>query len=307
MTTITYTPNATQQTEPETAETSAPLASKFDPARHQFPSFAAVVVTRAVLDLKAFFRDRHNMIWIFAFPVIMLALFSLIWGTDAIADPNDTALSFHFAQIFLPGMLAQGVVLSSFTNLAGRLALDRERGALKRLRATPVSPAAMFIAKIATVLLITVIQTAILLAVGVLVFSVTLPNDSTSWFNLAWILLLGVAAGSACGIAFSSLPRTASATANVASGIPTLLAFISGVFIVGNMPDWLLRIAQVFPLYWLASGLRVVFLTEARYEDFTPGSWPAPNLGQGALVMAAWLVVGLLVAVRTFRWQPKDK
>jgi len=307
MTTITYTPNAAEVAETNATAAPASLSSKFDPTLHKFPSFASVVATRTVLDLKAFFRDKDNMIWIFAFPVIMLALFSLIWGTDAIVDPNDPTLAFHFAQIFLPGMLAQGVVLSSFTNLAGRLALERERGALKRLRATPVSPAAMFIAKIVMVLVVTLIQTAILLAVGVLVFGVVVPPDGMSWLNLVWILLLGVAAGSACGIAFSSLPRTASAAANISSGIPTLLAFISGVFIVGNLPDWLMRIAQVFPLYWLASGLRVVFLTEARYEDFTPGGWPAPNLGLGALIMAAWLVLGLVIAVRTFRWQPKDK
>lgn len=306
MTTVTYLPNNEIQTErATTVMPAAGFTSNFDPSQHRFPSFASVVATRTGLDIKAFFREKDNMIWIFAFPLVMLALFSLIWGTEDLIHPAQPDLMLSFAQVFLPGMIAQGILLSSFANLAARLGFEREQGGLKRLRATPISPAAMFIAKILMVIVVTLIQTVILIIVGVAVFGVTLPTDATSWLNLTWLLLLGVAAGSACGIAFSSLPRTASAASNISSGIATLLAFISGVFIVGNLPEWLIRVAQVFPLYWLASGLRTVFLPQGMYEYFTPGSWPAPNLGLGALVLAAWTIVGLLVAVRTFRWQQK--
>ena len=74
-----------------------------------------------------------------------------------------------------------------------------------------------------------------------------------------------------------------------------VLAFLSGVFVpVALMPAWLLDIGKVFPLEHLARG--------CRRRSWCPDSTgiTAANLG----VIAAWGVVALLVAVRTFRWEP---
>jgi ABC-2 type transport system permease protein len=74
-----------------------------------------------------------------------------------------------------------------------------------------------------------------------------------------------------------------------------VLAFLSGVFIpVAIMPAWLLDIGKVFPLEHLARGLQLAFLV--------PGS--TGLTGTNLAVLVAWGVVGLLVAIRTFRWDP---
>lgn len=83
-----------------------------------------------------------------------------------------------------------------------------------------------------------------------------------------------------------------------------VLQFISGVFFVyAELPAWLQHVASVFPLKWLAQGMRSVFLPDT-FEAFEPsGSWQHPLI-LGILV--AWMVVGLVLCVRTFRWQRKD-
>ena len=82
--------------------------------------------------------------------------------------------------------------------------------------------------------------------------------------------------------------------------IVIVLQFISGVFFpYGNLPEWMRAIASVFPLRWMAQGMRSVFLPEVMVDAEPGHSW---HLGLGALVMSTWLVVGLFLAVRTFRW-----
>jgi ABC-2 type transport system permease protein len=68
------------------------------------------------------------------------------------------------------------------------------------------------------------------------------------------------------------------------------------------VPGWLQDIAAVFPVKWLAQGLRSVFLPEGMAAQEPAGSW---ELGRVALVLTAWCVVGLLLCIRTFRWQDR--
>jgi ABC-2 type transport system permease protein len=74
-------------------------------------------------------------------------------------------------------------------------------------------------------------------------------------------------------------------------------------FVYNDLPGWMRTIAEVFPLKWLAQGLRSVFLPADFEHNEVGGSW---QLGTGAIVLAAWLVVGLLCSQRFFRWTRAD-
>jgi ABC-2 type transport system permease protein len=75
---------------------------------------------------------------------------------------------------------------------------------------------------------------------------------------------------------------------------------ISGVFFVSSdLPPWMQTVASVFPLKWLAQGMRSVFLPSSFESAEVSGSW---QHGQTALVLAVWAVVGLVLALWTFRW-----
>jgi ABC-2 type transport system permease protein len=135
-------------------------------------------------------------------------------------------------------------------------------------------------------------------------FGIDLPSDATSWLTFAWVSLLGVTAGTLLGIAFSSVPRSGRSASAVVSPIVILLQFISGVFFVySELPGWMQRIAEVFPLKWMAQGMRSVFLPESFQAEEVAGSW---QHGTMAVVLAAWTVLGLVLCLRTFRWRRRD-
>lgn len=252
---------------------------------------------RTGIELKEFFRIRETVVFTFSFPVILLFVFGSVF-TD------DLAPGVSFTQYFTAGMIASGIVLSSFQTMAIGIAVERDEGTLKRLRGTPMPPLAYFLGKIGMVLVTSVVQTAILLLIGTLFLDLTLPSDPLLWLRLAWIFGLGIGSGTAVGIAYSSLARSSKSAAAVVSPVVIVLQFISGVFFVfTDLPGWMQTVGSLFPLRWLAQGMRSVFLPEQFAAAEAGGSWQLVPI---ALILTGWLVFGILVALRTFRWQRPD-
>ncbi len=268
----------------------------------RLPGTARLALARTRFELRAFFRERDAVIFIFAYPVVMLAIFATVFGQDDATVGPDPGIP--FAQYFLPGMLATGVILTSFQSLAVQIPVERDEGGLKRLRGTPLPATAYFLGKVGQVLVSSLVQTALLLVVAGTMFDVDLPSTVDRWTTFAWVFVLGTATGSVCGVAFSSLPRSARSASAVVTPVVLVLQFISGVFFVFNdLPTWMQQIASVFPLKWLAQGMRSVFLPESAESFEVSGSW---QHGATAAVLVVWLVAGLVVGVRSFRWQRRD-
>ena len=83
-----------------------------------------------------------------------------------------------------------------------------------------------------------------------------------------------------------------------------VLQFISGVFFqFDQLPSWMQQVASVFPLKWMAQGMRSVFLPDEAAALEPSGSW---QLGGIAAVLLVWLVAGLVVGARWFRWRRRD-
>jgi ABC-2 type transport system permease protein len=271
-------------------------------AARPLPGTLRLGLERTGYEIRGFFRERDAVIFIFAYPVIMLMIFSTVFGQDgATVGPGDGVA---FSQYFLPGMIATGVLLSSFQSLAVQIPVERDTGGLKRLGGTPLPPAAYFLGKVGQVLLTTLVQVALLLAIASVVYDVDLPTTADRWFTFAWVLVLGTAAGAVCGVGFSSLPRSARSASAVVTPVVLVLQFISGVFFAFyDLPSWMQDVASVFPLRWMAQGMRSVFLPEDMVTLEVGQSWAH---GTTAAVLVAWLVVGLVIGVRTFRWRRRD-
>ncbi|GAB6901226.1 ABC transporter permease [Kineosporia succinea] len=258
------------------------------------PSAFSLGLARTGIELKEFFRLRETVVFTFAFPVILLFVFGSVFD-------DELAPGVSFTQYFAAGMIASGIVLSSFQTLAIGIAVERDDGTLKRLRGTPMPPLAYFLGKVGLVLVTGLVQAAVLLVVGALLFGLELPTDPMRWLRFAWVFGLGAAAGTVLGIAYSSLARSSKSAAAVVSPVVIVLQFISGVFFVfTELPGWMQTLGSVFPLRWLAQGMRSVFLPEEFAAAEVSGSW---QLGLTALILTAWLVIGTLLALRTFRWQ----
>ena len=154
-------------------------------------------------------------------------------------------------------------------------------------------------------LVTTFVQVGLLLVVAATAFHVALPTDPGRWWTFAWVLVLGTATGAVCGVAFSSVPRSGKSATAVVLPVVLVLQFVSGVFFqFDQLPHWMQTLASLFPLKWMAQGMRSVFLPDAAASVVEPsGSW---QHGATAAVLVGYLVVGLVLGARTFRWLRRD-
>jgi ABC-2 type transport system permease protein len=286
--------------ETATARSTFAAPARFGPGRT-----LRLGLSRVAYETRLYFRAGDTVFFTFLFPVVLLGIFSVAFGSlgDVGAGPDGTG-GISQAAYYLPGMIAAGILLSGVQNLGVDIAMERGDGTLKRLAGTPLPVLSYFIGKMGQVLVTSFAQVVLLLLLARVAFGVELPTEPSKWLTFAWVYLVGIVTAAVLGIAISRLPRSGkSATAVI---IPPLLVlqFISGVFLSFTMlPGWLQAVASVFPLKWIAQGMRAAFLPESFAAAEQGGSWELPLV---AIVLGLWLVVGLVVCRVTFRWIRKD-
>jgi ABC-2 type transport system permease protein len=258
-------------------------------------------LSRIGFEVRLYFRQADTVIFTFLFPLVMLTIFAVAFSETSFGPPGDEVSA---ATYYLPAMLAAGVLLSGLQNLSIDIAMERSDGTLKRLAGTPLPVVSYFMGKIGQALTTGILQAGLLLVVAAVAFGVVLPSDPESWMTFAWVFLLGVTTCAILGIGLSRLPRSGKSATAVIIPIVLILQFISGIYIpFSSLPDWLQNIASLFPLAWLAQGMRSVFLPESFAAAEPGGVW---NLAGVAIATGIWLVAGLVLARLTFRWIRKD-
>lgn len=274
------------------------------PRRPWQPNTLVLGWRRTLLEARMFWRDPSSLVFTLFFPLIMMALFSSVFGNEpSMGDPSRPESLLRPAEYFLPGMLALATILSGFQNLSGYVTAERFNGSIKRLAGTPLPRLSYFLGKTGLTLILILTQTTLLLLGARFLFGVELPTTAAAWLTFAWLLLGATAAWSVIGIAFACIAKTAQSASTMSAVPPLLLAFISGVYFpFSQIPDWLRGIADLTPLRWTASGFRSVLLPEGWATIEPGGVW---NLGISAVVISGWLAVGLMVTMLTFRWPPQ--
>ena len=268
------------------------------PGEAALPGVWRLGAARGGVEVKAFFRDKMAVAFIFGLPPILLVLLGSIFGNQAAAQ------GVTVGQLFTAGMIAGGIMSTSFQYLAIAIATERENGMLKRLSGTPMPRTAYFAGKVVQVMVCTVAETVLLMAVGMLIYHLHLPTSPARWWTFAWVFVLGSAACALLGIAASSVPRSAASAMPVITLPFTVLQFISGVYVPFTVvPAWMRDVASFFPLKWMAQGMRSVFLPEQAAALEPSGSW---EHGLTALVLAVWIAAGLVLCAKTFRWQSRS-
>lgn len=280
------------------------LASRPVTVRDTGRGTLAMGLWRARFELKQYFRSGDSVVFTFLFPILLLGLFTVAFGTNGDFQPAPGLPAVSLGQMYLPSMLAAGLLLSGLQNLAIDIAVERSEGMHKRLGATPVSAVSYFIGKIVQVLVTGVLQAALLLAFAALVLRVPLPAEPERWGTFAWVFVLGITTSALLGVALSSVPRTSRSASAVVIPLVLILQFVSGVYLFFfQLPEWLQNVAGIFPVKWMAQGMRAVFLPEQYAVLEQNGEW---NLAGVALALGVWLVVGLVLARVTFRWNRRD-
>jgi ABC-2 type transport system permease protein len=256
-------------------------------------SVTALSVHQFRYDVRAFFRNRQSRFFTLALPVLFLVIFASIFGgkgnTVRVGGGRiDTDV------YYVPGIMALGIIAAAFVNLVISVTAQRESGVLKRRRATPVPAAAVIAGRALTAVVTALLIAAILLGVGWLFFHAHVPARTAP--ALAVTVVVGALSFCCLGFALASIIRDEDAAQPVTQAVMLPLYFISGVFVAtGNLPRGLTDIAAVFPVRHLAAALL------AAYNPHTSGSGFA---GIDLLIVAAWGVGGLIVALRRFSWLP---
>ena len=232
-----------------------------------------------------FWRNREAAFFSFLFPILLLLLIGSVYGDEPIEGV--TAPTF-----LLIGLLGYGVAANAFAGLAITLVVRREAGLLKRVRGTPLGAGTYLAAVIASTVVVIALQVVAQLLLGVYVLDANWPDR---WLAFAFAVLLGAAAFAALGLAVTTVVRTAEGSSAVVNAIFLPMAFISGVFFsTEEMPAFLQAISEVLPLTYFLELIRASFVAG---ESFAPSAVAA---------VGVWGLVGLFVAVRGFRWAPRE-
>ena len=261
---------------------------------NKVPSALTIGIARGGLEVKQFMRQRESVIFTLLFPIILLAIFGSVFKTD-LGD------GVTFSQYFVAGMIASGLVNTGFQQLAIYIPVERDFGTLKRLRGTPAPLMSYFIGKSILVFVSMVLQIILLLACGVFFFGVNLPTDPIKWLTFTWLIILGSASSTALGIAFAAIPKDGRGASAIVSPVVIVLQFFSGVFFIfTDLPQWMQQVAAIFPLKWMTQGARSIFLPDSFATREVAGNW---ETGRTFAIITAWLVVGIIWAVRSFKWE----
>jgi ABC-2 type transport system permease protein len=186
------------------------------------------------------------------------------------------------------------VAATAFAGLAIVLVIRRENGVLKRLRATPLPAPAYIAAVLLTTLIAFAAMAACLIALAMLLFDASFPKAPGS---LIVTLLIGGATFAALGVAITGFIRRAEGASAVINAIYLPVSFISGAFFSQqHFPEVLQKVADVLPLTYFIDLVGAVMLNGSQI-------WDEP---EDVAVILAWGIAGTLLALRYFRWVPRE-
>jgi ABC-2 type transport system permease protein len=256
-------------------------------------SDARLILHQARYELISFWKNPQSRFFTLLLPIIFLVIFSTVIGGTT---TTPTGAKIKVSVYYVPGIATLAIIASSFVNLAVSIVTQRETGVLKRRRATPVPAWVLIAGRASVAILVALVVVAAIIVIGRLAFGVPVPSSTFPGVVLASV----AGAFTFCCLAFaaSAFIANADAAQPILQAVTLPLYFISGVFIPdANNPSWLRDIANVFPVRHLA---------QAELRAFDPLA-KGPGIAWTHLViLAAWGIGGLIMAVRFFGWTPRS-
>jgi ABC-2 type transport system permease protein len=167
----------------------------------------------------------------------------------------------------------------------------REQKVLKALGATPLPRSHVLGAEVAVRLLLSLVQLALIVAIGMLVFRVRVTGN---WLAVLGVVCLGALTFTSLGYLLTCRARTIDSGQGLVQLVQFPMMFLSGIFFpIAIMPDFLRPIVAAMPLTYLGDALRQVMV----------GMGPVYPLSLCLLVLAGWLVASLVLTVLFWRWE----
>ncbi len=235
----------------------------------------------------SFWRNPQSAIFTFVFPVLFVTILGALFGSSG---KHASFNGLPVLEYYIPTIAAMSVLGSCYGQLAVALAARRQNGILKRVRATPLPAWAYFGGLLAHCILVSFVDVALIVGVGRL-YGVALPTD---WLAIFLPLALGAASFCSLGVAAASVISNADAAPAVAQIVMFPLLFLSGTYMPISS-KWLTSITNWLPVRPFNQAL-----TGALFRH-SGVAWHQLE------VLALWGLVGIAVAVRRFRWDPRPE
>jgi ABC-2 type transport system permease protein len=255
------------------------------PARRQ--NTMRLLVHQVKYEQLSFWRNPQSAVFTFVFPVVFVVIMGALFGG---VSKNSYFNGLSALQYYVPTIAALSVLGSCYGQLAVALAIRRQNGILKRVRATPLPAWAYFSGLLAHCVLVSVVDVVLIVGIGRL-YGVPLPSQ---WLALAATLVVGAASFCALGVAVASIIANAEAAPAVAQLVLFPLLFLSGTYLPIHSA-LLNRITGWLPVRPFNEALTRPLV---RHDGV---DWAH------LAVLAAWGVLASVVAIRRFRWDPRPE
>ena len=236
------------------------------------------------VELKLYLREPIGTFFTLAFPLLLLFLFGSIYGNE----PSDFLGGRGSVDNSVPGYLAIIIGAIGMQGIPINLSSYRERGILRRYRATPLRPLVVLGAQVIVMSIIALIGMALLYIAGRAVYDLAIPSAPSS---VALAVTLSAFSFFAIGFVLASVLPTARTAQAVGLALYMPMMFISGAGMPRQMlPDALVKFSNFLPLTHVVTLIQDLWMGDG---------WNLVSLA----ALAGTLVVGVVVAVFTFRWE----
>jgi ABC-2 type transport system permease protein len=197
----------------------------------------------------------------------------------------------RYIDFLIPGLLGMNLMGSAIWSMGFAIVDARRKKLLKRLVASPMPKPYYLLSYLLSRILLLVVEVGAMLGFGALIFHVPIRG---SLVDLAVLCLLGSLSFCALGLLLASRAKTIEAASGLMNTVMMPMWIASGVFFSSqNFPGMMQPFIKALPLTAVIDALRANILQGTHLEQL------GPQLG----VMAFWLVVCFVLALKLFRWR----
>jgi len=196
--------------------------------------------------------------------------------------------SLDYRHYMVPGILVALVTLIGTLLTAQNIAREKELGTLEQLNVTPITRGQFIAAKVLPFWTLGMIDLAIGLLVGVVVFGVPVRGSLLLLFGAAAIYLV---VALAIGLWISTLVETQQQAMFVTFFVMNIYLLMSGLFTpIDSMAPWVQAVSQVNPVRHFVTISRAVLVKGAGVRD----------VAQPLMTLVLFAIVTLTLAVRQY-------
>jgi ABC-type multidrug transport system permease subunit len=208
-----------------------------------------------------------------------------------VAERKVTERGSRYIDFVLPGLLGMNLMGSGIWGIGFAIVDQRGKKLLKRFMATPMSRAEYLASFMFSRLFWLVLEVITLLGFGALAFGVPLRG---SMIALGLISLLSALAFAGMGLLIASRARTTEGVSGLMNLVMLPMWIFSGVFFSSsNFPNAVQPAIKLLPLTAVNDALRANMLEGASLA----------TVSGELLIIAGWLVISFVLALRLFRWR----